>query len=178
MSRSTWDGNTLVYVKGKGIVLNEPSVVAVDKATKRVLAVGRGRQGDAGAHSDRIEAVRPLKDGVIADFEKTEELLRKLILKVQSHRFLVRPRIIISVPPESPRWRSVRSATRPSTPGRARSSWWPSRLRAAIGVGLAGGTSRPATWSSTSAAAPRKSRSSPQWHRHRHVDPGRRRQDG
>jgi rod shape-determining protein MreB len=90
--------NTLVYVKGKGIVLNEPSVVAVDKATKRVLAVGRDAKEMLGRTPTGIEAVRPLKDGVIADFEKTEELLRKLITKVQSHRFLIRPRIIISVP--------------------------------------------------------------------------------
>ncbi len=90
--------NTLVYVKGKGIVLNEPSVVAVDKATKKVLAVGRDAKEMLGRTPTGIEAVRPLKDGVIADFEKTEELLRKLIQKVQAHRFLVRPRIIISVP--------------------------------------------------------------------------------
>ena len=90
--------NTLVYVKGKGIVLNEPSVVAVDKATKRVLAVGRDAKEMLGRTPTGIEAVRPLKDGVIADFEKTEELLRKLIQKVHASRFLVRPRIIISVP--------------------------------------------------------------------------------
>jgi rod shape-determining protein MreB and related proteins len=90
--------NTLVYVAGKGIVLNEPSVVAVDKATKRVLAVGRDAKEMLGRTPTGIEAVRPLKDGVIADFEKTEELLRKLILKVQAHRFLIRPRIIVSVP--------------------------------------------------------------------------------
>ncbi len=90
--------NTLVYVKGKGIVLNEPSVVAVDKATHKVLAVGRDAKEMLGRTPTGIDAVRPLKDGVIADFEKTEELLRKFILKVQSNRFLVRPRIIISVP--------------------------------------------------------------------------------
>lgn len=90
--------NTLVYVKGKGIVLNEPSVVAVDKGTHKVLAVGRDAKEMLGRTPTGIDAVRPLKDGVIADFEKTEELLRKFILKVQSNRFLVRPRIIISVP--------------------------------------------------------------------------------
>ncbi len=90
--------NTLVYIKGKGIVLNEPSVVAVDRATKRVLAVGREAKEMLGRTPTGIDAVRPLKDGVIADFEKTEELLRKFIQKVQSRRFLVRPRIIVSVP--------------------------------------------------------------------------------
>jgi len=91
--------NTLVYVKGKGIVLNEPSVVAVDQSTKSVLAVGREAKEMLGRTPAGIDAVRPLKDGVIADFEKTEELLRKFILKVlQNRRFLVRPRIIVSVP--------------------------------------------------------------------------------
>ncbi|MCA9756934.1 MAG: rod shape-determining protein [Candidatus Eisenbacteria bacterium] len=91
--------NTLVYVKGKGIVLNEPSVVAVDRTNKKVLAVGREAKEMLGRTPSGIEAVRPLKDGVIADFEKTEELLRKFILKVlQNRRFLVRPRVIVSVP--------------------------------------------------------------------------------
>ena len=90
--------NTLVYVKGKGIVLNEPSVVAVDRSNKKVLAVGRDAKEMLGRTPSGIDAVRPLKDGVIADFERTEELLRKFILKVQSRRFLVRPRIIVSVP--------------------------------------------------------------------------------
>ena len=91
--------NTLVYVKGRGIVLNEPSVVAVDRGNKRVLAVGREAKEMLGRTPTGIEAVRPLKDGVIADFEKTEELLRKFIHKVlQNRRFLVRPRIIVSVP--------------------------------------------------------------------------------
>jgi rod shape-determining protein MreB and related proteins len=90
--------NTLVYVKGKGIVLNEPSVVAVDKATGRVLAVGSEAKAMLGRTPEGIKAVRPLKDGVIADFEVTEDLLRELIKKVQRRRFLVRPRIIICVP--------------------------------------------------------------------------------
>jgi rod shape-determining protein MreB len=90
--------NTLIYVKGRGIVLNEPSVVAVDKATNRVLAVGSEAKAMLGRTPAGIEAVRPMKDGVIADFEKTEELLRKLILKVQSRRFLVKPRVIVCVP--------------------------------------------------------------------------------
>jgi rod shape-determining protein MreB and related proteins len=90
--------NTLVYVRGRGIVINEPSVVAVEKATRKVLAVGREAKEMLGRTPQAIEAVRPLKDGVIADFEMTEELLRKFITRVQKHRFLVHPRIIVSVP--------------------------------------------------------------------------------
>ncbi len=90
--------NTLVYVKGRGVVLNEPSVVAVDKATNRVLAVGAEAKAMLGRTPEGIIAVRPLKDGVIADFKFTEDLLRELIKKVQRRRFLVRPRIIICVP--------------------------------------------------------------------------------
>src|SRR5213078_3211111 len=89
--------NTLVYVRGRGIVLNEPSVVAVDKATGRVLAVGSEAKLMLGRTPDEINAVRPLKDGVIADFEVTEDLLREFVHKVQKHKFLVRPRIIICV---------------------------------------------------------------------------------
>ena len=90
--------NTLVWVKGRGIVLNEPSVVAVDKTTDRVLAVGTEAKMMLGRTPEEIVAIRPLKDGVIADFEVTEDLLREFIQKVQKHKFLVRPRIIISVP--------------------------------------------------------------------------------
>jgi rod shape-determining protein MreB len=90
--------NTLIYVKGRGIVLNEPSVVAVDQSTNKAVAVGREAKEMLGRTPAGIEAVRPLKDGVIADFEKTEEMLRKFIAKAQKRSFLVRPRIIISVP--------------------------------------------------------------------------------
>jgi rod shape-determining protein MreB and related proteins len=90
--------NTLVFVKGRGIVLNEPSVVAVDKASGRVLAVGSEAKLMLGRTPDEINAIRPLKDGVIADFEVTEHLLREFINRVQKHKFLVRPRIIICVP--------------------------------------------------------------------------------
>lgn len=90
--------NTLIYVKGRGIVLNEPSVVAVDRSTHRVLAVGSDAKAMLGRTPTGIDAVRPMKDGVIADFEKTEDLLRKLIMKVQTRRFLVKPRVIVCVP--------------------------------------------------------------------------------
>jgi rod shape-determining protein MreB len=90
--------NTLVYLKGNGIVLNEPSVVAVDQKTKKVYAVGAEAKSMLGKTPDHITAVRPMKDGVIADFEITEVMLREFIKKSQKKRFFIRPRIVISVP--------------------------------------------------------------------------------
>jgi len=90
--------NTLVYVKGNGIVLNEPSVVAIDQKTKKVYAVGAEAKAMLGKTPDHIVAIRPLKDGVIADFEITEVMLREFIRKAQKKRFFIRPRIVIAVP--------------------------------------------------------------------------------
>lgn len=93
--------NTLVYVKGKGVCLSEPSVVAVKLDTrgdKTVLAVGSEAKKMLGRTPGNIEAIRPLKDGVIADFEVTEAMLRNFISKVHNSRKLVRPRIIVCVP--------------------------------------------------------------------------------
>ncbi len=93
--------NTLVYVKGKGIVLNEPSVVAVhrdSRGIKKVLAVGTDAKMMLGKTPGNIMAIRPMKDGVIADFEITEAMLRHFILRVHNRRTFVRPRIIISIP--------------------------------------------------------------------------------
>ena len=90
--------NTLVHVKGLGIVLNEPSVVAVDNQTHKVVAVGSDAKAMLGKTPDHITAVRPLKDGVIADFEITEIMLREFISKAQQKRRLVKPRIVICVP--------------------------------------------------------------------------------
>jgi len=93
--------NTLVYVKGKGIVLSEPSVVAVRKDTRggnKVLAVGKEAKMMLGRTPGNIVAIRPMKDGVIADFEITEAMLRHFIRKVHNRTTLVRPRIIICVP--------------------------------------------------------------------------------
>jgi rod shape-determining protein MreB len=93
--------NTLVYMKGKGIVLSEPSVVAVRKdgrGNSKVLAVGREAKMMLGRTPGNIVAIRPMKDGVIADFEITEAMLRHFIRKVHNRRTLVRPRIIICVP--------------------------------------------------------------------------------
>jgi rod shape-determining protein MreB len=93
--------NTLVYVKGEGIVLSEPSVVAVHKdarGTKKVLAVGAEAKKMLGRTPGNIEAVRPLRDGVIADFDITEVMLRHFIQRVHNRRTLIRPRIIVSIP--------------------------------------------------------------------------------
>ncbi|MBI4774867.1 MAG: rod shape-determining protein [Deltaproteobacteria bacterium] len=93
--------NTLVYAKGKGIVLREPSVVAVRKDARgygKVLAVGTEAKKMLGRTPANIVAVRPMKDGVIADFEVTEAMLRHFIRKVHNRRTLIRPRIIIAVP--------------------------------------------------------------------------------
>jgi rod shape-determining protein MreB len=93
--------NTLVYVKGKGIVLSEPSVVAVRKNARdrnKVLAVGREAKMMLGRTPGNIVAIRPMKDGVIADFEITEAMLRHFIRKVHNRRSLIRPRIIVCVP--------------------------------------------------------------------------------
>lgn len=92
---------TLTFVKGKGIVLNEPSVVAVQRnanGTKKVLAVGKQAKEMLGRTPGNIVAVRPMKDGVIADFEVTEAMLRYFIVSANQRRTLVKPRIIVCVP--------------------------------------------------------------------------------
>jgi len=93
--------NTLVYVKGKGIVTNEPSVVAVQRDVrggKKILAVGKEAKDMLGRTPGSIVAVRPMKDGVIADFEITEAMLRYFIERAHNRRTMVKPRIIICVP--------------------------------------------------------------------------------
>ncbi len=93
--------NTLVYVKGMGIVLNEPSVVAVkrdSKGGKKVLSVGKEAKEMVGRTPSNIEAIKPLKDGVIADFEINEKMLRYFIKKSKNKRSIFKPRIIIAVP--------------------------------------------------------------------------------
>jgi rod shape-determining protein MreB len=89
---------TLVYVKGEGIVLCEPSVVAIERGTSHVLAVGEEAKRMLGRTPGNIVAIRPMKDGVIADFEITEAMLRYFIKKVHHRRVLVRPRIVIAIP--------------------------------------------------------------------------------
>ncbi len=90
--------NTLVYVRGKGIVLNEPSVVAINTNTGGILAVGAEAKKMIGRTPGNIVAIRPLKDGVIADFDTTERMLRYFIQKVHRRRHLAKPRIVVCVP--------------------------------------------------------------------------------
>jgi rod shape-determining protein MreB len=89
---------TLVYVRGRGIVLNEPSVVAIEKKTEKVLAVGTEAKKMLGRTPGNILAIRPMKEGVIADFEMAEQMLRHFIQKAHNRSTFVRPRIIIGVP--------------------------------------------------------------------------------
>lgn len=89
---------TLVFVKGEGVVLCEPSVVAIERGTSHVLAVGEEAKRMLGRTPGNIIAIRPMKDGVIADFEITEAMLRYFIKKVHHRRVLVRPRIVIAIP--------------------------------------------------------------------------------
>lgn len=89
---------TLVYVKGEGVVLCEPSVVAVERGTSNVLAVGEEAKRMLGRTPGNIIAIRPMRDGVITDFEVTEAMLRHFIRKVRHRRFQIRPRIVIAIP--------------------------------------------------------------------------------
>lgn len=90
--------NTLIYIKGKGIVINEPSVVAVERGTKRVVAVGSEAKRMLWKTPGDIIAIRPLRDGVIADLEITEKMIRYFISKVLPRKWFVKPRMVIGVP--------------------------------------------------------------------------------
>jgi rod shape-determining protein MreB len=92
--------NTLVYAKGKGIVVNEPSIVAINKTNGEVEAVGKEAKDMLGRTPGNIVAIRPMKDGVIADFKVTERMLSYFILKAHGRKVLVHPRIVIGVPSE------------------------------------------------------------------------------
>src|SRR5229473_2502145 len=92
--------NTLVYAKGKGIVVNEPSIVANNKNTGEVEAVGKEAKEMLGRTPGNIVAIKPMKDGVIADFKVTEKMLNYFIQKAHNRKMLVHPRIVIGVPSE------------------------------------------------------------------------------
>src|ERR1043166_8272682 len=91
--------NTLIYVKGEGIVLNEPSVVAIERSTGKIKGIGLEAKRMLGRTPDGIIAIRPLKDGVIADFDVTEKMLRHFLKTIiEKHIFRVKPRVIVCVP--------------------------------------------------------------------------------
>ena len=90
--------NTLVYVRRRGVLLDEPSVVALNDATGEVIAVGHQAKQMLGRTPDNITALRPLRDGVIADFEATEQMLRHFIARVHRRRYFAKPRMVICVP--------------------------------------------------------------------------------
>ena len=90
--------NILIYVKGKGIVLNEPSVVSVETSTNKILAVGKEAKEMIGRTPGKVKAIRPMKDGVIADFDITEEMLNRFIKKAIGKNLLSKPRILICCP--------------------------------------------------------------------------------
>ncbi|MCZ4497923.1 MAG: rod shape-determining protein MreB [Marmoricola sp.] len=90
--------NTLVYVRGKGVLLDEPSVVAMNSQTREIIAVGTEAKRMIGRTPEGITAIRPLRDGVIADFDATEQMLRHFIARVHKRRYLAKPRLVICVP--------------------------------------------------------------------------------
>src|SRR3954469_20517444 len=129
--------NTLIYVKGEGIVLNEPSVVAIEKATGKIKGIGLEAKRMLGRTPDGILAVRPLKDGVIADFDVTEKMLRYFLKTIiDKHVFRVKPKVIVCVPSgitEVER-RAVRDSA--ETAGAKQVLMVAEPMAAAIGVGL------------------------------------------
>ena len=90
--------NTLVYRKNMGVVIDEPSVVAVSSDNKKLVAIGQDAKDMLGKNPEEVKVVKPLKDGVIADFQITELMLRDLIFRAQKKRLLIKPRVIVSVP--------------------------------------------------------------------------------
>ncbi len=90
--------NVLIYIKGRGIVLNEPSVVVIDTETKKVLSVGKEANEVLGRTPGKVKAIKPMKDGVIADFELTEIMLNEFIKKAKARKVITRPRILICCP--------------------------------------------------------------------------------
>ena len=128
--------NTLVCVRGRGIVLNEPSVVAVNTSNGAILAVGAEAKRMIGRTPSHIRAIRPLKDGVIADFDITEKMLRYFIQKVHHRRFLAKPRVVVCVPSgiTSVEQRAVEEAT--ISAGARAAYIIEEPMAAAIGAGL------------------------------------------
>ncbi len=128
--------NTLVYVKGKGIICNEPSVVVIRKDNKKIVAVGTEAKKMLGKTPSDIIAIKPLKDGVIADFDAAEEMLKYFIKKVHNRRSFVSPRVVIGVPSgiTQVEQRAVKDAAQASGAREVYLVGEP--IAAAIGVGL------------------------------------------
>ena len=128
--------NTLVYMKGKGIIIREPSVVAVDTKTDKVKCVGQEAKDVIGRTPGSIVTVRPLKDGVIADFDVTTSMLTEFIHKAIGGGFFVRPRVVICIPSgvTAVERRAVRDAAEQA--GAKRVSIIEEPMAAAIGAGL------------------------------------------
>ena len=128
--------NTLVHVRGRGILLREPSVVAIDRDTRKILAVGEEAKRMLGRTPSSIIAIRPLKDGVIADFEQTERMIADFIRKVHHRRFLFAPRVVVGVPSgvTEVEERAVQEATRKA--GARQAFLIEEPMAAAIGAGL------------------------------------------
>ena len=146
--------NTLVYARGKGIVVNEPSIVAINKNTGEVEAVGKEAKEMLGRTPGNIVAIKPMKDGVIADFKVTEKMLNYFIQKAHNRKMLVHPRIVIGVPSEITQVEKravMDSAYRARKPAKciwSSKPWWQRSAPACLSAGPA------ATWSWISAAAP------------------------
>src|ERR1700730_4515005 len=126
----------LMYVKGEGIVINEPSLVAVNRDGTRILAIGREALEMVGRTPDAIQVVRPMREGVIADFVVTEGMLHHFIGRVQGRQRIFKPEIMICVPSAAPSVRR-RAVTEAAISAGARQAWLIDEpLAAAIGVGL------------------------------------------
>ncbi|WP_449241663.1 rod shape-determining protein MreB [Desulfoscipio gibsoniae] len=128
--------NIIVYVKGRGIVLKEPSVVAIDNSTGKVIAVGAKARRMLGRTPGNIVAIRPLRDGVIADYDVTEKMLRYFIGKANGHRLVFKPRVMVCIPSgvTGVEERAVKQATIQA--GARRSYLIEEPLAAALGAGL------------------------------------------
>ncbi len=116
--------NTLVFARGKGIVVNEPSIVALNKISGDIEAVGREAKDMLGRTPGNIVAIRPLKDGVIADFKVTEKMLNYFIQKAHNRKMFVHPGLSSVCLQRSPRWKNAPCRTPPCAPGPAKCSWW------------------------------------------------------
>ena len=168
--------NTLIYVKGEGIVLNEPSVVAIDRETKQIKGVGLEAKRMLGRTPEGVIAVRPMKDGVIADFDVTEKMLRYFLkLIIDNHVFKVKPRVIVCVP--SGITEVEKRAVRDSALGAGAKEVFmvAEPMAAAIGVGLAGRDADGQHGDRHRRRHDGDRRHRAVRHRERHVDPHRRR---